>query len=59
MIGGSNIEVVKSFKYLGVTFTYNGFFKNNVDELIANGNRGIFSLIKKKQKRQTTNRYST
>ena len=35
---------------LGVTFTYNGFFKNNVDELIANGNRAIFSLIKKARK---------
>ena len=47
MIGNSSIEVVKSFKYLGVTFTYNGCFKNNVDELITNGNRAIFSLIKK------------
>ena len=26
MIGDSNIEIVKSFKYLGVTFTYNVFF---------------------------------
>ena len=46
-IGNSNIEVVNNFKYLGVTFTYNGYFKNNVDELITNGNRAIFSLIQK------------
>ena len=49
-IGDSIIEVVKDFKYLGVTFTYNGFFKNNVNDLRTKGNRAIFSLIKKARK---------
>ena len=47
LIGDSKIEVVKDFKYLGVTFSHNGFFKTNVKELVTKGNRSIFSLIKK------------
>ena len=50
LIGDSKIEVVKDFKYLGVTFSHNGFFKTNVKELVTKGNRSIFSLIKKARK---------
>ena len=49
-IGGSNIEVVNHFKYLGVTFSYNGFFKTNIEDVKANANRAIFGLIKKARK---------
>ena len=51
MLGDSKIEVVKDFSYLGVTFSYNGFFKSNENEIITKCNRSIFSLIKKSQKR--------
>ena len=46
-IGGSNIEVVKDFRYLGVTFSYNGKFISNINDLKKQGNRAIFGLIKK------------
>ena len=49
-IGDSTIEVVKDFKYLGVTFTCNGSFVNNIKDLKKQGNRAIFSLIKKARK---------
>ena len=49
-IGDSNIEVVKYFKYLGVTFTHNGSFVNNIKDLKKQGNRAIFGLIKKARK---------
>ena len=46
-IGDEIIEVVKDFKYLGVTFSCNGGFVNNIKELKKQGNRAIFGLIKK------------
>ena len=45
-IGDKSIEVVKNFKYLGVTFECNGSFVNNINELKKQGNRAIFSVIK-------------
>ena len=49
-IGDKSIEVVKNFKYLGVTFACNGSFVNNINELKKQGNRAIFSVIKKSRK---------
>ena len=50
MLGDSIIEVVRDFRYLGVTFSYNGFFTRNEDEIVINSNRAIFGLIKKARK---------
>ena len=49
-IGDNSREVVKNFKYLGVTFASNGSFVNNINELKKQGNRAIFSVIKKSRK---------
>ena len=49
-IGGKNIEIVEEFKYLGVTFKYNGNFNNNIKALKTQGDRAIFSIIKKARK---------
>ena len=50
MIGSSIIEVVSHFKYLGVTFSSNGKFVSNINELKKQGIRAIFDLIKKARK---------
>ena len=50
MIGSSIIEVVSHFKYLGVTFSSNGKFVSNINELKKQGIRAIFDLIKKVRK---------
>ena len=49
-IGDENIEIVKEFKYLGVTFTHNGNFNKNLIDLKEQGNRAMFSIIKKARK---------
>ena len=41
------IEVVKSFTYLGVVFSYNSNFKCNTDYLLHQGQRAKFSLLQK------------
>ena len=49
-MGDTNIEVVDEFKYLGVTFKFNGDFNINIEAIKEQGNRAIFSLIKKARK---------
>ena len=49
-IGDGEIEVVQEFKYLGVTFKYNGHFNNNLEALNEQGNRAMHSVIKKARK---------
>ena len=49
-MGDTKIEVVHEFKYLGVTFKYNGNFNINLAILKEQGNRAMFSLIKKARK---------
>ena len=49
-MGDTKIEVIDEFKYLGVTFKYDGNFDINIGLLNEQGNRAIFSLIKKARK---------
>ena len=46
-IGDSNIEIVNNFKYLGVTFTYNGSFNNHIKAQRVLGNGAMFSVMNK------------
>ena len=45
-IGDKELEIVEEFKYLGVTFKYNGNFNNNLEALKEQGNRAMHSVIK-------------
>ena len=47
---GGKLEVVNSFKYLGVTFNWNGSFKNCIIDLKAQASRAMFALIAKGRK---------
>ena len=41
------LEHVSSYKYLGITFSFNGKFNNGVKELKDQGRRAMFSLLQK------------
>ena len=41
------LEHVSSYKYLGITFNFNGKFNNGVKELKDQGRRAMFSLLQK------------
>ena len=41
------LEHVSSYKYLGITFNFNGKFNNGVKELKVQGRRAMFSLLQK------------
>ena len=47
VIGAEEVEVVEEFKYLGVTFKFNGHFNNNFEDLKVKGNRAMRSVVKK------------
>ena len=47
---GKPLEITNSFKYLGLTFTYNGSFKVGVQELLKQGSRAMYALIAKCRK---------
>ena len=47
VIGAKEVEVVEEFKYLGVTFKFNGHFNNNFEDLKEKGNRAMRSVVKK------------
>ena len=47
VIGAEEVEVVEEFKYLGVTFKYNGHFNKNFEDLKEKGNRAMRSVVKK------------
>ena len=49
-IGDKELEIVEEFKYLGVTFKYNGNFNNNLEALKEQGNRVMHSVIKHARK---------
>ena len=49
-IGGESIEMVDEFKYLQVKFSYNGNFHTNIKDLEIQGNRALYSVIKKARK---------
>ena len=46
-IGEANLEIVDSFKYLGVHFSYNGKFTVAINELCTLAERAMYSLYKK------------
>ena len=46
-IGDSNIEIVNEFRYLGVTFTYNGKFTSHIKVQQVLGTRSMFSVMSK------------
>lgn len=49
---GIKLEVVDNFMYLGVTFMYNGRFKNCIKDRIARAKRAVFKLKAKARKLQ-------
>ena len=49
-IGGESIEIVDEFKYLGFRFSYNWNFHTNIKDSEIQGNRALFSVIKKARK---------
>ena len=46
-LNGKNLDHVTCFKYLGITFNYNGKFNVGVKELKEQGRRAMFSLLQK------------
>ena len=48
--GDNNLEVVNSFRYLGVTFSYNGGFAKAKLEIKSQATRAMFSLVSKCRK---------
>ena len=46
-IGEDNLEIVDSFKYLGIQFSYNGKFIVAINELCTMAERAMYSLYKK------------
>ena len=44
---GDNLEVVHSFKYLGIMMNYNGSFKIAIEELHKQASRAMYSLLRK------------
>ena len=51
-LGDKELEIVDEFKYLGVTFKYNGNFNNNLEVLKEQGTRAMYSVIKIARKRK-------
>ena len=47
ILNGKILEHVTFFKYLGITFNYNGRFNVGVRELKVQGRRAMFSLVQK------------
>ena len=45
VIGAKEVEVVEEFKYLGVTFKFNGYFNNNFEDLNEKGERAMRSVV--------------
>ena len=46
-LGSNEIEVKDDYVYLGVTFNYNGSFKNAISKQISQGRKAMFALIEK------------
>ena len=46
-LGEDNLEIVDSFKYLGIHFSYNGKFTVAIDSLGSMAERAMYSLFKK------------
>ena len=46
-LGDGNLEIVDTFKYLGITFSYNGKFTNAIKDLCSMAERAMYSLYKK------------
>ena len=46
-IGEDNLEIVDSFKYLGINFSYNGKFTVAINKLCTMTERAMYSLYKK------------
>jgi len=44
---GEEVEIVNSYKYLGITFNYNGTFGLGIKTLCEQANRATFSLLSK------------
>jgi hypothetical protein len=48
--GGETIDIVNEFKYLGITFTYNGKFKNCANCIVSQAQRAMYGLLSKCKK---------
>ena len=46
-LGEDNLEIVDSFRYLGIHFSYNGKFTVAIDNLASMAERAMYSLFKK------------
>ena len=44
---GNALELVNEFKYLGITFSHNGSFRNCIKDLKQQANRAMYSLLAK------------
>ena len=51
-LGEDKLEIVDSFKYLGVHFSYNGKFTVAIDNLASMAERAMYSLFKKSRSLQ-------
>ena len=49
-LGINNIELVDSYKYLGVILNYNGSFNLAIDNLRSQASRAMYSLISKSRR---------
>ena len=50
LYGGSKIEIVNSYKYLGLEFNSSGSFKKTIESLKPQASRAMFSLISKSRR---------
>ena len=44
MLGNQNLEVIASYKYLGITISSSGSFLQGINELAQKGRKALFSL---------------
>ena len=49
---GKKVEIVQEYKYLGITFNYNGNFKGCLNYLTNQGRKAMFSILAKARKLQ-------
>ena len=52
VLGEKELEVVTHYKYLGLTFNYNGKFTAAKNKLYEKGNRAMFALLRKSRQLQ-------
>ena len=50
VLGENELEVVTYYKYLGLTFNYNGKFTTAKNKLYEKGNGEMFALLRKRRR---------